>query len=54
MARGAERDSVDAKLVESIVIDTQVMGEFVDDGDPDLVGQVVRIRKVGLEGQAEQ
>jgi hypothetical protein len=42
--------SVDAEVVEAVlVLDPQVVGELVEDRDPDLVGEVVGIGKVGLE-----
>jgi hypothetical protein len=46
--------SVDPQLVEAVVVDPEVVRQLVDDGDPDLLGQVVRIGKVLLERQAKQ
>ena len=45
---------IDAELAEAVVIDAEVMGELVDDRQPDLVGEVVRIREILLEREAEQ
>ena len=42
------------ELLEPLVIDAQVVGELVDEGDPDLVGEVVGIGEVGLEREPEE
>ena len=47
--------SVDAELGQAVlVVDAEVVGELVEDRDPHLVGEVVGIREVLLERQAEQ
>ena len=40
--------------MQTFVVDPEVMGELVDDRDPDLVGEVVRVGEVRLEGQTEE
>jgi hypothetical protein len=46
--------SVDAQLAESVLVDAEVVGQFVDHRDPDLVGEVVGVREVLLEGEPEE
>ena len=45
---------VHAEVVQPVVVDAEVVGELVDDRDPDLVGEVVRVGEVGLQRQPEQ
>ncbi len=52
--RATRRASVDPELTETLVVDPEVVGELVDDRQADLLGQVVRVRKVGLEGKPEE
>ena len=40
--------------MQTFVVDAEVMRELVDDRDPDLVGEVVWIGEVRLEGQTEE
>ena len=47
-------DSAPAELVETIVVDAQMMGQFVDDGHPDLVDEFVEIPGVVAECEPEQ
>ena len=49
-----EPRSFEAELLEPVVVDAEVVGELVDDRDPDLVGEVVRVREVLLEREPEQ
>ena len=53
-SRSAVAPPSDAELVEPVVVDPEVMGELVDHGQPDLVGEVVRVREVLLERQPEE
>ena len=46
--------SVDAELVEALVVDAEVMGELVDDRDPDLVREVIGVGEVLLEWQPKE
>ena len=46
--------SVDAELLEPVVVDAEVVGELVDDRHPDLVGEVVGVGEVLLERQPEE
>ena len=45
---------VDAEVVEPVVVDAEVVGQLVDDRDPDLLGEVVGVGEVGFERQSEQ
>ena len=51
---GRRARSVDPELGEALVIDAQVVGQLVDDRDPDFVGEVVGVREVLLEREAEE
>ncbi len=46
--------SAPAEFVETVVVDAQMMGQFVDDGDPDLVDEFVEIAGVVAECEPEQ
>jgi hypothetical protein len=46
--------SVHAELMEALVVDARVMCQFVDDGDPHLLGEILGIGEVGLQWQLEQ
>ena len=55
LADGCRRGLVDAQLGEAVlVLDAQVVGELVEDRDPDLVREVVGVGEVLLEGQPEE
>ena len=53
LTRRVPTGSVDAELLEAVVVDAEVVGELVDHRDPDLVLEVERVREVLLERQAE-
>ena len=44
--------SVPAELVEAVVVDAEVMGQLVHDGDQHLVAQVGEIDRVGAQREA--
>jgi len=47
-------DSVHSQLVQSIFLDAHVVGQLVDDRDPDLVLEFGRVGEVLDQGAAEE